>query len=169
MVGQSVFYWTAQPCQQSPWHGQSLGYPTAESVLVPHGWHQRLKPHFVDAGLLGFQKSLAGLASNTYDEIHIPGSVGHCPSELHSCFLANLWKRDCLNVPGFHCKGSWLIQSCSTFTVVQFVLLILFCSFVFKCSSSLEGICMFLKETKLLSIWVIDYRYAPSISCEPVW
>lgn len=49
----------------SPWHGQSLGYPRAESVLVPHGWHQRLKPHFVDAGLLGFQKSLAGLASNT--------------------------------------------------------------------------------------------------------
>lgn len=50
-----------------------------------------------------------------------------------------------------------------------FVLLVLLCSFVSECSSSLEGIYTFLKETKLLSIWGIDYRYAPSLSCELVW
>lgn len=33
-----------------------------------------------------------------------------------------------------------------------FVLLVLLCSFVSECSSSLEGIYTFLKETKLLSI-----------------
>lgn len=57
----------------------------------------------------------------------------------------------------------------SSWYKLVFVLLVLLSSFLLKCNSSLEGICMSLKDIKLLFVRIMGYWYAlfisPFISC----
>lgn len=100
----------------------------------------------LDAGLSYVYKStLAGPASFTWD-------VGHCASggTTASCLTPGKGPCECFCVS----LPSHLVhpELSSSWYKSVLALQVLLSSFLLKCNSSLEGICMSLKDAKLLSI-----------------